>query len=327
MTVSVHQYAPEHKSAWDAFIADSRNGSFLFMRDYMDYMSDRVADCSLIVRDRDEAIVAVLPGYLEDANTYRTHGRLTYGGLVTARSARMSTVLAALDGCLTWLADSGVTSVYYKPVPHIYHLVPAEEDLYALFLLRAAWVSTGMLSVVSRIEPLGYQERRKRAIRKAKTNGLIVHRSNDFAQYWEVLSDLLRERFQTRPVHSLAEIQQLSSSFPDNIQLYGCFRGDCMVAGVVAYISERVVRAQYIASSAEGRKLGAVDLILDHLIEEEFRNKDYIDLGTSSENYGESLNGGLIDQKEGFGARSVALNQYRIDLDNWSRGSLTSALR
>ncbi len=135
--LSVSRYTADQDSDWDDFVRRSRNGSFLFLRDYMDYMRDRIVDCSLIVRDADRRIVAVLPGHLDEDQTYRSHGQLTYGGLISGPSARMATVLSALDGCFTWLAQTGVTSVYYKPVPHIYHTLFAEEDRYALFLLRA----------------------------------------------------------------------------------------------------------------------------------------------------------------------------------------------
>ena len=35
------------------------------------------------------------------------------------------------------LRASGISKLIYKAIPHIYHTVPAEEDLYALFLLNA----------------------------------------------------------------------------------------------------------------------------------------------------------------------------------------------
>jgi hypothetical protein len=34
-----------------------------------------------------------------------------------------------------------------------------------------------------------------------------------------------------------------------------------------------------------------------------------------------------VEQKEGFGARSIALDQYRIDLTSWQSGKLVSALK
>ena len=38
MEYSVEQYSPALREQWDAFVRASRNGTFLFLRDYMDYL-------------------------------------------------------------------------------------------------------------------------------------------------------------------------------------------------------------------------------------------------------------------------------------------------
>jgi len=322
----VDRYAPDQKAVWDEFVRNSKNGSFLFLRDYMDHMQDRVQDCSLIVRDGDGRVSGLLPGYIEE-DSYFSHGRLTYGGLVTGRGTRLSAVLSALDAVATWLVQAGVRTLWYKPVPHIYHRMPADEDRYALFLLGAQCVRSGMLAVVSLRDEPEYQERRRRAVKKAQQNGLTVQVSTDYPAYWGILTELLRERYGVTPVHSVAEMEHLTALFPNNMKLFACYSGTEMLAGIIVYTSARVMRAQYIASSAAGRKAGALDLVIDHLIRAGAAAVDYIDLGTSDEQSGRVLNAGLMDQKEGFGARSVALEQYRVDLTRWQPGTLTSVLR
>ena len=42
------RYTPEHKTEWNRFVAQSKNGTFLFDRNYMDYHSDRFQDYSLM---------------------------------------------------------------------------------------------------------------------------------------------------------------------------------------------------------------------------------------------------------------------------------------
>ena len=56
----IERYTPAKKDEWDQFVRQSKNGTFLFLRDYMDYHSDRFADFSLVARDG-EKIIAVLP--------------------------------------------------------------------------------------------------------------------------------------------------------------------------------------------------------------------------------------------------------------------------
>ena len=73
-----------------------------------------------------------------------------------------------------------------------------------------------------------------------------------------------------------------------------------------------VVHTQYLASSAEGKRDGALDLLLHNLITVVYADRSYFDFGVSTENGGGYLNEGLIFQKEGFGARSVVYDTYEM---------------
>ena len=42
------RYTPDKANEWNKFIAKSKNGTFLFDRNYMDYHSDRFHDYSLL---------------------------------------------------------------------------------------------------------------------------------------------------------------------------------------------------------------------------------------------------------------------------------------
>ena len=87
-----------------------------------------------------------------------------------------------------------------------------------------------------------------------------------------------------------------------------------MVGGVVIYESRHVAHAQYIAATEEGKEMGATDVILNFLIKEYYSEKKYFDFGISTENEGKYLNVGLIDNKEGYGARGVVYDFYKLDL-------------
>lgn len=42
------RYTPALKAEWDAAVEASRNGTFLFRRDYLEYHADRFPDCSYL---------------------------------------------------------------------------------------------------------------------------------------------------------------------------------------------------------------------------------------------------------------------------------------
>ena len=80
------------------------------------------------------------------------------------------------------------------------------------------------------------------------------------------------------------------------------------------YETATVAHAQYIASTAYGRSVGALDGLFCHLITDVFAAKRYFDFGISTEQGGRYLNEGLVFQKEGFGARAVVYDIYSIRL-------------
>jgi hypothetical protein len=70
-----------------------------------------------------------------------------------------------------------------------------------------------------------------------------------------------------------------------------------------------------VAANEEGRKLGALDLIFQHLLSERYAAKDYFDFSTTSnEDDGLYLNSGLIRNKESYGARATVFDRYWLDL-------------
>jgi len=324
MTMLVERYNPATAAAWDAFVAGSKNGTFLFRRGYMDYHADRFADHSLLIRDDGGTLRALLPGHADGSN-YGSHGGLTYGGFVTGPDMKVPAMLEVFEATAAYLAEQGFGSWKYKTIPMIYHIHPAEEDRYALFLANATLGRRDVLAVVDRRAALPYQERRARSVNKARKEGLTFAEEPGFAEYWNVVAANLVEKYGVAPVHSLAEIESLRARFPENIRLVACRDGARLLGGVVLYTSATVAHVQYIASTDEGRKRGALDGLFDHLLTHPGGER-YFDFGISNEQGGRKLNRGLIDQKEGFGARAVVHDHYRIDLTTWRAGQILEAL-
>jgi hypothetical protein len=324
--VIVERYRDTDAATWDAFVRASRNGTFLFERGYVDYHRARFPDYSLVVRDAEGERAAVLPAHAA-GDTVGSHRGLSYGGLVIGARMTTPTFLRAFEAVLLALRDAGFRALDYKTIPHIYHRQPAEEDRYALFLLGAQLTRRDLLSVVDRGNRLPYQHRRARGVKKAQSAGVRVREETAFAEFWGLLGATLAERFDAAPVHTLAEIQALHDRFPHDIRLHTARRDGELLAGVVTYESERAAHAQYIAASPAGRAVCALDLLFDSLMDDRSRDHTYFDFGGSHADGGRAINAGLIDQKEGFGARSVAHDQYRIDLTAVRPGILTGALK
>lgn len=146
-------------------------------------------------------------------------------------------------------------------------------------------------------------------------NGITVVESGDYEAFWKILRENLASKYGASPVHSLEEIIALAATFPKNIKLYlATASSGEPLGGTVLFITPEVVHTQYISATPEGKKMGAIDVLFDRLINETDFNSRYFDFGTSNEDGGRVLNESLICQKEGFGARAICYDTYSVKI-------------
>lgn len=312
MAIDIRRYTSSDRTLWNRFIREAKNATFLFEREYMDYHSDRFTDCSLIF-EREGKMLALLPANIEE-DTLVSHRGLTYGGLVMSHETKATDVIEIFELLRIYIKEVLKARILiYKPLPHIYCPVPSEEPLYALTRMGASISSRTISTTIATGCNAGINEQRKRGVKRAANAGIYCRESSDFAAFWNILDNLLKERHHTTPTHTLSEISLLAGRFPHNIRLFTANgTGDTVLAGVVVYETANVAHLQYIAASPAGKKAGALDMLIMHLIENVYKEKQYIDFGISTENGGKVLNEGLISQKEGFGGRAIVYDTYEM---------------
>jgi acetyltransferase-like isoleucine patch superfamily enzyme/CheY-like chemotaxis protein len=315
---SVEQYAAGRKLEWDAFVSAAKNATFLFSRDYMDYHRNRFADHSLMIFN-DHQLVAVLPANLNANGTLISHEGLTFGGLVVSRSAKMGDVLACFHAVLHYLSQRQISKLLYKRIPGFYNTLPDDEAAYALFLLDARLYRRDCATAVSQADRLPFRRGHKRLIKKAASLGVRIVQETSFQPFWErVLVPQLAARYGVKPVHTLEEITLLASRFPEQIKQFSAYCGDEIVAGTTIYETPTVAHAQYGSVTEEGRRIGAEACLFGALIEQ-YKDKRFFDFGISNEKEGRALNHGLLEWKEGFGARCHAHDFYEIATGNYPK--------
>ena len=222
--IEVKQYTQKKAQEWNDFIEQSRQGTFLFNRSYMDYHADRFQDASLMIYRKEQ----------------------------------------------------------------LYALLPANRSL------------------------MTFGKDRRRGVRKATRAGVTVRESKDLATFWDILDKNLTNKYATHPVHSLEELTLLHSRFPNSIRLFMAYNDKGIaIGGTIIYDMPQVVHTQYISASPEGKRLGAIDLLFDYILNDVYANhKGFFDFGKSTEEEGKILNTTLIFQKEGFGGRGVCYDCY-----------------
>ena len=312
--VEIIRYDATMAAQWNEMARQCRNSTFQHQRGYMDYHSDRFTDCSLIALHNGKPR-ALLPANV-DGDTLWSHRGLTFGGwLVPLKHFDVTIMIEVMDATVAWMKDNGLKRLVYKAVPHIYHRYPCEEDLYALFRHHASLIETNISTTIDLSCPLPLDRGNKSGANAARKAGITVGPSEDWQQYWHLLSSLLDERYDTRPVHTLDEILLLQSRFPDDIRLYTATLDGELLAGVVMYLSAPVAHCQYIGASPRGKDSKALTLLFDYLIQESTRlGYRYFDFGISNEDHGRYLNEGLVRQKSRLGGRGIVYNTFEITL-------------
>ena len=311
--LQVTKYEGNRKLEWDNFVKSSKNGHFFFYRDYMEYHSDRFQDFSLIIYNDKGNIMALLPASI-DGDTVISHGGLTFGGFVCDSKMTAAKMLDVFANVKQFLKNAGVRMFIYKCMPAIYNKYPSDEDLYALFRNNAELYRRDVSFSIYLPDRLRYQEQRKRAVEKGYRHQYILHESSKYEEYIALLDKILMKYHGTHPVHNVNELRLLAEKFSNNIKLYTAEKNGRIEAGTVLFLQTGVVHTQYLANSDEGKKTGALDCLLDWLITDVYKDKTWFDFGISCEQEGRYLNEGLAAQKEGFGARAVVHDFYRIEL-------------
>lgn len=312
-SLNVRLYSKEFEEAWNDFVSKSKNGTFLFHRRYMEYHADRFKDFSLLLFE-EEKLVAIFPANIAE-DVAVSHGGLTFGGVIYGTHMKVHRMLIAFDGIIKFLKENKVRKLIYKTIPYIYHSLPSQEDLYALFIHGAVLTRRDIASTIRLPNRVPISKGRKACIAKGRRVDLQIQKSYDFDTFMNIEEDHLKKKHNASPVHTSSEIRYLAELFPDNIKLFAACQGSAMLGGVIVYESQNVAHAQYIAATEEGKKMGALDLVIDYLINQYYQvenPKEYFDFGISTTQQGRLLDQNLIANKESFGARAISYDFYEL---------------
>lgn len=310
--IKLRRYKNDLRNIWNQILANSRNGTFLLHRDYLDYHSERFNDHSFLIQRKDQ-FAGFIAGNI-DEKKFISHQGLTYGGLITNNKLKTIDVIEVFEMLDEQLKSEGISEVIYKPVPLIYHKIPAQEDIYVLFLKKATKISCQISSTIFQKNKISFVESRKSGVRKGMQEGVQIIESENYEKFWSVLESNLTEKYAKAPVHTVEEITLLHNRFPNNIRLFIATLDHSIIAGTILFVMDNIVHVQYISANDKGKEVGALDVLFYTLINEEFKQVPIFDFGHSNEDSGNFLNENLIFQKEGFGGRGVVYETYKYNI-------------
>ncbi|MGC1183506.1 hypothetical protein [Legionella sp.] len=306
-------YTVDAKVSWDLFVDSCKSPLFFFKRDYLEYHADRFADASLMFY-LDDVLVAIFPASTQN-DVLNSHGGLTYGGLLLLNKIRAESVCDIVSCLAKKARELGFKKIVYKAIPYLFYTHGAQEDLYFIAnTLDAKIVRRDLSSVIYLDNRIKLSKGKKWLIARAKKLGLEIGNSTAWASFHSLLSQVL-VRHRASPVHSIKELEYLSSLFPDNIYLKTVEKNGVLLAAALLFKFQTTVHTQYLVTNEEGKASGALDFLIETCIEESKQQEfKYFSFGASTEQQGTILNTSLIAQKENFGARGIVLDFYEIEL-------------
>lgn len=314
--IEVKRYRKDNFNLWNNLVAHSKNATFLFHRDFMDYHKEQFEDHSIMVFE-ENVLKAIFPAHAVNENVY-SHNGLTYGGLIVSDQIRTTDYILYFKKILQYYHQQSLDSLFWKEIPSFYCSTFSDEWKYLSFVCNAFLYRRDLCSVVDLKGDFRISKSIKRDAALGKRNCDGVVKSTDYHRFWnEVLTPEMEEKYHTKPVHNLSQILSLSEKFPDNIHLYTVYKEEELIAGTVLFISKDTVHCQYISGKKSYRSKGILDYLFYYLIHQVFSEYKFFDFGISNESNGRKLNKGLLFWKEGFGARSITQDFYKIETENY----------
>lgn len=317
-TYKIIKYTSDYYQIWNDFVANAKNATFLFHRDFMEYHSDRFEDNSLLIFDEKDKLVAIFPAN-RIGNELFSHQGLTYGGLVLDEKSKLSELIQLNQQLFKYLFDTGFNKVQLKIIPPIYNSFPSDEMEYISFLLQAKLIRRDAIAILELKNKIVPSRVRKRGVETGEKHQLKIVEETSFDLFWEkLLIPNLYTKYNSKPIHTVEEMTYLKSKFPKLIRQFNVYFENEIIGGVTVFVTKNVIHPQYISGNkAFNTKLGGLDFLYNHLIQKVFSNDKYFDFGISNENNGLHLRESLHYWKESFGARTIVQNFYEIETKNY----------
>ena len=305
----IQPYTREQESRWDRFVMeDSMNGTFLQTRKFLNYHPEgRFTDASFFV-EKSGIVVAVVPGCSVDGS-FVSHLGSTFGGPVISKDFYSGNKILEIVKDIDDYIVRNFKSVKLKPTSSIFATVPT--DLLDYSLEHSGYSRHTELScytpIAKGVDPLENCKRECRHnFRQSEKLNLTYGEIPDCEM--EKFYDFLvksKARYNTKPVHSLAELQNLKQRFPEEILFRGVWQDGIYLSGMMIFYfrQAKVFHFQYLAPDDSKRETNATTSLFVNAMREAAQvGCEKFSWGISTEDAGAYLNENLYRFKESFGA-------------------------
>lgn len=316
---TARRFQEDDREAWDNFVANSVNGTFMHTRRFLSYHApSRFTDHSLVLIDEKGKLRSVLPaaevGTGRD-RVLRSHPGSSYGGLIVRDEVSAASAQHMVNAIVRHSADEGFCAIWMRLTERVFHRRHCEELDAAYY--RAGFTLDGReLSCAVRAEdvpsgqaPNSFRPSAKRAVKQSIAAGLTATISDDFARFWRILETNLAQHHHVHPTHSLDEILRLRELLGDRVELLAAFQDGAMTAGTILFhLNDVASHTMYMAQDYQFQSSRSLNLVLARAIDHcHRRGATWLNYGISSipGSSGREMNDGLYRFKQSCGGKGV----------------------
>lgn len=305
------KYGNKYRDAWENFVDQSFNGTFMHKRAFLEYHGDKFQDCSLLIYKNDR-LCAVFPAACVNDKII-SHPGLTVAGLIYNSTVRGHDILEILIAIKEYF---DYATIEYKNTPVEFHRHAVQDDIWALYNLNATKKSCELSSVLNPLMTnYEYWPERKKELSSLKNNislsAMNLQDSDLVNEFWNSIVIPNLQKHNTTPIHSADDITYLYNHFPVFVKgLLARHSSGKMLGGLIVFRFNKCYHVQYSVTNSKGRALHAMSLLHHYMIEHLPTDIHYYNFGKSTENGGRHLNVPLYYYKNGFGGGSLLYETY-----------------
>lgn len=328
MEIKISKCNQLQKAQWDNFIEnDSINGTFLQMWKFLDYHAEnRFVDCSLMFWCED-ILIAVCPAcvvYEDGKKIFYSHSGSTYGGIIVGKEMlRVDKMKTLMDIFEDYLRAEGFHKCILKPTMNL--LCQYSNELMQFMFYFYGYKEYKELNIY--IDYTSYasdvisnfSKMKKRNTKKCIKEGFEIKQlltKDEVAGFHGILLDNLM-KYNKHPIHSVEELLDIKQRLGGQVEFYGAYLEDVMMAGTMVFLFDKVrcAHTQYLAADSQYKHLNPMTYIYYSMISQfKERNYKYLSWGIATEHLGNNINFNLANNKEEFGSMHTVNAIYEKNL-------------
>jgi hypothetical protein len=321
MNLNIEIYKDSDAEKFDEFILNnSKNGTLFHLHKFISYHPKTRFNSFHLIFKKGKNIIAVLPGAkveTEDSKKFISFPGSSAGGIVFEKFATTRYQIEILKTLILFLKSENFNYLELRLGESIFNFPDNSDIEYLLwhhdFSLKCKELSTCLPLFETEDYWKAYSKLRyKKHIETPLIEGFEIQNTEDISESYKIIEKNLEERFGKKPTHTLKELIELKTRFPDKIDFWCAKKDQIVHATVVVFrLNSRIAHSFYIAQDYSLNS-DVLPLVFWNCF------KFYKNLGYTWFNFGISsrdkwIKWGIHEFKEKMGGRSMERNTWVLD--------------